>query len=113
MTKVNAVKSNSSFLSLSEQQVMIRDLARQVATEVIAPTAAERDRAAAWPRAELKALGLSATPSPTDTQPGHCHIPEMNAGNKRTSQVVVAMTQLARLVAGRVVFETSPDQQTS
>ncbi|HKU94346.1 MAG TPA: acyl-CoA dehydrogenase family protein [Vineibacter sp.] len=41
---------------LTEQQTAVRDLARQVATEVIAPTAAARDRDAAWPHAELKAL---------------------------------------------------------
>jgi alkylation response protein AidB-like acyl-CoA dehydrogenase len=46
---------------LSDQELLIRDSARRVATEVIAPTAAERDRTAAWPRQELKAaagLGL-------------------------------------------------------
>ena len=43
-------------LGLTDQQAAVRDLARQVATEVIAPTAAARDRDAAWPTAELKAL---------------------------------------------------------
>lgn len=41
---------------LTEQQTAVRDLARQVASEVIAPTAAARDRDAVWPTAELKAL---------------------------------------------------------
>ncbi|TXL72659.1 acyl-CoA dehydrogenase [Vineibacter terrae] len=46
----------ATVLGLTDQQVAVRDLARQVATEVIAPTAAARDQAAAWPHAELKAL---------------------------------------------------------
>ncbi|WP_191833723.1 acyl-CoA dehydrogenase family protein [Pseudomonas fluorescens] len=41
---------------LSEQEIMIRDSARKVAAEVVAPTAAERDRSAAWPRSELRAV---------------------------------------------------------
>lgn len=41
---------------LTEQQIMIRDSARRLATEVIAPTAALRDKQAAWPRVELKSL---------------------------------------------------------
>jgi len=41
---------------LTEEQTMIRDSARRVAAEIIAPTAAERDRTSAWPYAELKAL---------------------------------------------------------
>jgi len=41
---------------LSEQEIMIRDSARKVAAEVVAPTAAERDRSAAWPRRELRAV---------------------------------------------------------
>ncbi|WP_322045004.1 acyl-CoA dehydrogenase family protein [Paraburkholderia sp. J67] len=48
--------ADASSAFLSEQQILIRDSARRVAAEVIAPTAAERDRTAAWPRAELKAL---------------------------------------------------------
>ncbi len=57
MTKIDRAGDATSAASfLSDQQIMIRDLARKVATEVIAPTAAERDRASAWPRAELKAL---------------------------------------------------------
>lgn len=42
---------------LTDQQEMVRETARKVATEVIAPTAAERDRTSTWPHAELKALG--------------------------------------------------------
>lgn len=41
---------------LTEQQQMVRDSARRIAREVIAPTAAERDRTSAWPTAELKVL---------------------------------------------------------
>ncbi len=41
---------------LTDQQRMIRDTARQLARDVIAPTAAERDRTSAWPTAELKVL---------------------------------------------------------
>ena len=36
---------------------MVRDVARRVAADTIARTAAERDRTSAWPHAELKALG--------------------------------------------------------
>lgn len=41
---------------LTEQQLMIRDAARRLALEVVAPTAAERDRTSAWPHAELRTL---------------------------------------------------------
>ncbi|MBN8960241.1 MAG: acyl-CoA dehydrogenase family protein [Rhizobiales bacterium] len=51
-----AQPENKSFSFLSDQQIMVRDVARGVATDTIAPTAAERDRTAAWPHAELKAL---------------------------------------------------------
>jgi alkylation response protein AidB-like acyl-CoA dehydrogenase len=49
--------SDTSTAFLSEQEIMIRDSARKVATEVVASTAAERDRTAAWPRGELKTVG--------------------------------------------------------
>jgi len=41
---------------LSDQQCMIRDLARRVSQDVLAPTAAERDRSSLWPTDELRAL---------------------------------------------------------
>lgn len=41
---------------LTEQQRMIRESARKVAQEAIAPTAAARDASKAWPTEELKAL---------------------------------------------------------
>lgn len=41
---------------LTDQQIMIRDAARRVATEIIAPTAAARDQTCAWPTQELRAL---------------------------------------------------------
>ena len=40
--------TDTSEAFLSEQEIMIRDSARKVASEVVAPTAAERDRASAW-----------------------------------------------------------------
>jgi alkylation response protein AidB-like acyl-CoA dehydrogenase len=49
--------SDNSAAFLSEQEVMIRDSARRVAFEAVAPTAAERDRSAEWPRRELKTVG--------------------------------------------------------
>ena len=49
--------SDPSTAFLSEQEILIRDSARRVAQDVVAPTAAERDRNAAWPRAELKTVG--------------------------------------------------------
>ncbi|SEK07585.1 acyl-CoA dehydrogenase family protein [Paraburkholderia diazotrophica] len=49
------MKDNSAAF-LSEQELMIRDTARKVAAEVVAPTAAERDRTCAWPHAELKQI---------------------------------------------------------
>ena len=49
--------SDTSAAFLSEQEVMIRDSARKVAADVVAATAAERDRTAAWPRDELKTVG--------------------------------------------------------
>ncbi|MGB5902565.1 MAG: acyl-CoA dehydrogenase family protein [Xanthobacteraceae bacterium] len=51
-----AQPEKKSFSFLSDQQMMVRDVARGVATDAIAPTAAERDRTAVWPHAELKAL---------------------------------------------------------
>ncbi len=41
---------------LSEQEIMIRESARRVATEVVSRTAAERDRSSAWPREEIRAV---------------------------------------------------------
>jgi len=41
---------------LSEEERMVRDAARRVAREIVAKTAAERDRRQQWPRDELKAL---------------------------------------------------------
>lgn len=51
-----AQPESKSFSFLTDQQAMTRDVARGVAADAIAPTAAERDRNAAWPHAELKAL---------------------------------------------------------
>jgi alkylation response protein AidB-like acyl-CoA dehydrogenase len=50
------VDEDSSSLFFTEQQRMIRDTARKLAREVLAPTAAERDRTSSWPAAELKVL---------------------------------------------------------
>lgn len=47
--------SDTSAAFLSDQELLIRDSARKVAIEVVAATAAERDRTGAWPRSELKA----------------------------------------------------------
>ncbi|SEB24667.1 acyl-CoA dehydrogenase family protein [Variovorax sp. YR216] len=49
--------TDTSSAFLSEQETMIRDSARKVAQEVVALTAAERDRTGAWPRDELKTVG--------------------------------------------------------
>lgn len=43
-------------MMLSDQQCMIRDLARKVSQDVLAPTAAERDRTSSWPTDELRTL---------------------------------------------------------
>ncbi|MGB3864605.1 MAG: acyl-CoA dehydrogenase family protein [Xanthobacteraceae bacterium] len=51
-----AQPESKAFSFLSDQQIMVRDVARGVAADAIAPTATERDRTAAWPHAELKAL---------------------------------------------------------
>lgn len=47
---------DTSAAFLTDQQVMIRDAARKAAVELVAPTAAERDRTSAWPHKELKAV---------------------------------------------------------
>jgi alkylation response protein AidB-like acyl-CoA dehydrogenase len=47
--------NDTSAAFLSDQELMIRESAREVAAEVVAPTAAERDRTGAWPRIELRA----------------------------------------------------------
>ncbi|MET0540905.1 MAG: acyl-CoA dehydrogenase family protein [Variovorax sp.] len=49
--------NDNSAAFLSEQEIMIRDSARKVAAEVVAPTAAERDRTCAWPHHELATVG--------------------------------------------------------
>jgi alkylation response protein AidB-like acyl-CoA dehydrogenase len=49
--------SDTSAIFLSEQEVMIRDSAKKVAQEVVAPTASRRDKNEAWPHEELKAVG--------------------------------------------------------
>lgn len=49
--------SETSTVLLSEQEIMIRDAARKVAQEVVASTAAQRDRDCAWPGSELRAAG--------------------------------------------------------
>ncbi|SEB24714.1 acyl-CoA dehydrogenase family protein [Variovorax sp. YR216] len=49
--------SDISAAFLSEQEIMIRASARKVAAEVVAPTAAERDRTGQWPRSELATVG--------------------------------------------------------
>lgn len=48
--------SSVSNAFLSEQEILIRESARRVAQDVVARTAAERDRTAAWPHAELQAV---------------------------------------------------------
>lgn len=49
------IETADSFLSA--EQIQVRDAARRVAHDRIAPTAAERDRDSRWPHAELKAIG--------------------------------------------------------
>ncbi len=49
--------SETSNVLLSDQEIMIRETARKVACEVVAASAAERDRSGAWPRSELQTVG--------------------------------------------------------
>jgi alkylation response protein AidB-like acyl-CoA dehydrogenase len=51
------IMSDTSALFLSEQEVLIRDSVRKVASEVVAPTAAARDEKHSWPYTELKTIG--------------------------------------------------------
>ncbi|HMN79622.1 MAG TPA: acyl-CoA dehydrogenase family protein [Burkholderiaceae bacterium] len=51
-----AVESGSGFEFVTQEQRMIRETALRLGREVIAPTAAARDRDALWPRDELRAL---------------------------------------------------------
>lgn len=44
-------------MHLTEEQTMVRDMARAFAQERLAPTAAERDRSHAFPKAELAEMG--------------------------------------------------------
>lgn len=48
--------SDREGFGLTEQQELIRQAARRLAREVIAPTAAARDKSHAWPHEELKAV---------------------------------------------------------
>ena len=53
---MSQTRTDLSSAFLTEQQRQIRETARKLARDVIAPTAAERDRSGAWPRDELAAL---------------------------------------------------------
>jgi butyryl-CoA dehydrogenase len=44
-------------MRLTEEQTMVRDMARAFAQDRLAPTAAERDRSSAFPKAELAEMG--------------------------------------------------------
>jgi butyryl-CoA dehydrogenase len=44
-------------MRLTEEQTMVRDMARAFAQERLAPTAADRDRSGAFPKAELAEMG--------------------------------------------------------
>ncbi len=44
-------------MRLTEEQTMVRDMARAFAQDRLAPTAAERDRSGAFPKAELAEMG--------------------------------------------------------
>lgn len=85
--------SDTSTVLLSEQETMIRDAARKVAQEVVAATAAERDRSSAWPRSELKAvaeLGFLGM-----------HVPEEYGGSAATfPEYCLAIEEFAAADAG-------------
>ncbi|MBD9634647.1 acyl-CoA dehydrogenase family protein [Pseudomonas sp. PDM19] len=85
--------SDTSAVFLSEQEVMIRDTARKVAQDVVAATAAERDRTGAWPRNELAAvaeLGFLGI-----------HLPEEYGGSAMSfPEYVLAIEEFAAADAG-------------
>ncbi|CAN7669593.1 Acyl-CoA dehydrogenase [compost metagenome] len=85
--------NDTSTVLLSEQETMIRDAARKVAQEVVAATAAERDRSSAWPRSELKAvaeLGFLGM-----------HVPEEYGGSGATfPEYCLAIEEFAAADAG-------------
>jgi alkylation response protein AidB-like acyl-CoA dehydrogenase len=85
--------SDTTAAFLSEQEVMIRDSARKVATEVVAPTAAARDRSGAWPREELKAVAALGFLG--------MHIPEEYGGIKLSfTEYCLAIEEFAYADAG-------------
>ncbi|EKZ95374.1 butyryl-CoA dehydrogenase [Cupriavidus sp. TKC] len=85
--------SDTSAVLLSEQEVMIRDAARKVAQEVVAATAAERDRSGAWPRSELKAVGELGFLG--------MHVPEEYGGSAATfPEYCLAIEEFAAADAG-------------
>ena len=55
---------------------------------------------------ELRSIQLTVVTTPTDDNPGHCSIPEMNAGNRREKETEERMSQLAAWCYDRVIFET-------
>lgn len=85
--------SDTSATFLSEQERLIRDTARKVATEVVAATAAERDRTSAWPREELMAaaeLGFLGM-----------HVPEEYGGSGASFvEYILAIVEFAAADAG-------------
>lgn len=56
-TMASATASGDGCEFLSEDLRLTREMAQKIARGVLAPTAAERDRKAAWPVRELRALG--------------------------------------------------------
>ncbi|MBB6095817.1 alkylation response protein AidB-like acyl-CoA dehydrogenase [Povalibacter uvarum] len=85
--------NDTSAAFLSEQELMIRDSARKVATEIVATTAAERDRTGEWPREELKAaaeLGFLGM-----------HVPEEFGGSGASFvEYILAIEEFAAADAG-------------
>ncbi|MBN3755610.1 acyl-CoA dehydrogenase [Paraburkholderia sp. Tr-20389] len=85
--------SDTSAVLLNEQEVMIRDAARRVAQDIVAATAAERDRTSAWPRNELKAAGEMGFLG--------MHVPEEYGGSAATfPEYCLAIEEFAAADAG-------------
>jgi alkylation response protein AidB-like acyl-CoA dehydrogenase len=105
---------------ITEEQAMIRDMARQFARERLAPGAAERDRTGAFPSAELKemaALGLMGMIVPeewggagADNVAYALAIEEIAAGDGAVSTIMSVQNSLVCAVLLRFATEAQKTQ---
>ena len=68
-------------LSFTEEQLMLQDVARRIAQDVIAPSAEHYDRSGEFPWENVKAMSKPSTPN---TAPSIAPLPALASGSRRT-----------------------------